>query len=115
VAKLNLSGYRNTGEQRTLRFREKGGKDREIPVRHDLEGWINEYLVAAGMLEASKASPFFRSADKTKTLINVRYTDHSIRQMMKRRLADAGLPELFSPHSFRVTVMTDLLTQNVPL
>ena len=38
-----------------------------------------------------------------------------MRQMMKRRLEDAGLPELFSPHSFRVTVVTDLLNQNVPL
>jgi integrase len=27
----------------------------------------------------------------------------------------AGLPHLFSPHSFRVTVVTDLLNQNVPL
>ena len=34
---------------------------------------------------------------------------------MKRRLADAGLPELFSPHSFRVAVVTDLLNQNTPL
>jgi hypothetical protein len=32
-----------------------------------------------------------------------------------RRLADAGLPHLFSPRSFRVTVVTDLLNQNVPL
>jgi integrase/recombinase XerD len=38
-----------------------------------------------------------------------------MRQMLKRRLADAGLPELFSPHSFRVAVVTDLLNQNVPL
>ncbi len=38
-----------------------------------------------------------------------------MRQMLKRRLADAGLPHLFSPHSFRVTVVTDLLNQNVPL
>ena len=38
-----------------------------------------------------------------------------MRQMMKRRLKDAGLPELFSPHSFRVTVVPDLLNQNVPL
>lgn len=43
------------------------------------------------------------------------YRAHSMRQMMKRRLDDAGLPELFSPHSFRVTVVTDLLNQNVPL
>jgi len=44
---------------RTLRFREKGGKDRDIPVRHDLEGWINEYVAAAGIAEESKASPLF--------------------------------------------------------
>ncbi len=45
----------------------------------------------------------------------VAYRAHSMRQMMKRRLLDAGLPQLFSPHSFRFTVVTDLLNQNVPL
>jgi integrase len=35
--------------------------------------------------------------------------------MMKRRLKDAGLPEHLSPHSFRVTTITDLLEQGVPL
>ena len=115
VAKLRLSDYRDTGEQRTLRFREKGGKDREIPVRHDLEGWINEYVAAAGIAEDVRSAPLFRAADKTKRLIKDDYGAHSIRQMMKHRLSDAGLPELFSPHSFRVTVVTDLLNQNVPL
>src|SRR5215469_4006693 len=38
VAKLRMSDYRNLGDHRVLRFREKGGKDREIPVRHDLAG-----------------------------------------------------------------------------
>jgi integrase/recombinase XerD len=33
----------------------------------------------------------------------------------RRRPADAGLEDLFSPHSFRVTVVTDLLNQNVAL
>jgi integrase/recombinase XerD len=32
VAKLALSDYRNLGEHRVLRFKEKGGKEREIPV-----------------------------------------------------------------------------------
>src|SRR5512144_3419836 len=36
-------------------------------------------------------------------------------RMMKRRLKGAGLPGPFSPHSFRVTTVTDLLEQNVPL
>ena len=43
------------------------------------------------------------------------YGSHLMRHMMKRRLEDAGLPDLFSPHSFRVTVVTDLLNQNIPL
>jgi integrase/recombinase XerD len=38
-----------------------------------------------------------------------------MRQMLKRRLLDADLPHLFSPHSFRVRVVTDLLKQNVHL
>ena len=36
VAKLRLAYYRNLGEHRVLHFREKGGNDREIPVRHEL-------------------------------------------------------------------------------
>jgi integrase/recombinase XerD len=35
--------------------------------------------------------------------------------MVKRRLKDAGLPPQYSPHSFRVTTVTDLLSQGVPL
>jgi integrase/recombinase XerD len=34
--------------------------------------------------------------------------------MMKRRLKDFAMPLLYSPHSFRVTTITDLLEQNVP-
>jgi integrase len=36
-------------------------------------------------------------------------------RMVNRRLKDAGLPEHLSPHSFRVTTITDLLEQCVPL
>ena len=35
--------------------------------------------------------------------------------MRRRRLKDAGLPVPLSPLSFRVTGITDLLTQVVPL
>jgi integrase/recombinase XerD len=115
VARLRMADYRNLGDHRVLRFREKGGKDREIPVRHDLAAWLNEYIVAAGIAEEAKA-PLFRAADgKRKRLTASAYRAHSMRQMMKRRLEDAGLPHLFSPHSFRVRVVTDLLNQNVPL
>jgi integrase/recombinase XerD len=115
VARLRMADYRNLGDHRMLRFREKGGKDREIPVRHDLAAWLDEYIAVAGIAEEAKAPLFRAAAGKRKVLTSSAYRAHSMRQMMKRRLDDAGLPDLFSPHSFRVTVVTDLLNQNVPL
>ncbi len=116
VARLRLGDYRNLGEQRALRFREKGGKEREIPVRHDLEAWLREYLAAAGLADGPKAAPLFRAAaGKRKELTLDAFDAHAMRRMLKRRLADAGLPGLFSPHSFRVAVVTDLLKQDVPV
>ena len=98
VARLRLGDLRNLGEQRSLRFREKGGKVREIPVRSDLEAWLREYLVSAGIAGQDGKQPLFRAADgKRRQLTAAGYTAHSIRQMLKRRLEDAGLPHLFSP------------------
>ena len=110
---MPMSDYRNLGDGRVLRFREKGGKDREISVRHDLAAWLDEYINAASIAEEWKGAPLFRAADGKRKVLA--HPTHLMRQMMKRRLEDAGLPELFSPHSFRVTVVTDLLNQNVPL
>ena len=112
VAKLTLKSLKHDGTQYSLRFSEKGGKSREIPVRHDLERYLREYIEAAQITEGR----LFRTAyRKTKTLTKNAMTGIDICRMMKRRLKDAGLPGHFSPHSFRVTTVTDLLEQNVPL
>ena len=50
-----------TATQYVLRFQEKGGKSREIPVRHELEGDILAYLEAAGIGGEAKDRPLFRS------------------------------------------------------
>ena len=61
-------------------------------------------------------SRLFRTAvRKTKLLTKNGMTGIDICRMMKRRLKAAGLPGQFSPHSFRVATVTDLLEQNVPL
>ena len=39
----------------------------------------------------------------------------AVQLMLKRRLNVARLPKILSPHSFRVLVVTDLLSQNLPL
>ena len=62
VARLRCGDLENQGPQRVLRFREKGGKQREIPVRHDLDRGLGEYPAAAGISEDPKETPLFRSA-----------------------------------------------------
>ena len=44
--------------------REKGGKQREIPVRHDLDAWIAAYLEAGGIDLSPKAAPLFLAAER---------------------------------------------------
>jgi len=116
VAKLRLQDFQHDGSQSVLRFQEKGGKSREIPVRHDLEGFIRAYLEAAGIAGDAKDSPLFRvSNGRSRKLDAGPLTSKRICELVKRRLKDAGLPSRLSPHSFRVTAITDLLTQGVPL
>jgi site-specific recombinase XerD len=116
VAKLRLGDFYNSGQQWMLHFSEKGGKSREIPVRHDLEGIISAYIDAAGLRDAPKETPLFQSALKRQRRLSGRRIHvNDICRMMKRRLKDIGLPLLYSPHSFRVTTITDLLEQGVPL
>jgi site-specific recombinase XerD len=112
VAKLTFKSLKHDGTQYSLRFSEKGGKSREIPVRHDLQQLLRDYLDAANITEG----PLFRTAfRRTKQLTTKAISGIDICRMMKRRLKAAGLPEQFSPHSFRVATVTDLLEQNVPL
>ena len=52
VAKLRAAASMHAGDQWMLHFDEKGGKSREIPVRHDLEQMLFEYIDAAGLRDA---------------------------------------------------------------
>jgi site-specific recombinase XerD len=116
VAALKRGNFYRAGEQYMLHFREKGGKSREIPVRHDLQEMIFAYFDAAGLRDAPKDTALFQSAvRKEKRLSGKVIHVNDVCRMMKRRLKDAALPEQLSPHSFRVTTITDLLEQGVPL
>jgi integrase/recombinase XerD len=115
VATLRRGSFYHAGEQWMLHFEEKGGKSREIPVRHHLEQMLFEYL-DRGLRNTRKDTPLFRSAlRKTGQLTRNAMHVNDICRMVKRRLRDAGLPTMLSPHSFRVTTITDLLEQGVPL
>src|SRR5262249_7178363 len=112
VAKLSAKSLRHDGTEYALRFSEKGGKSREIPVRADLQRVLLAYIHAASISDG----PLFRTAaGKTGQLTTNAMTAIDMCRMMKRRLKAAGLPTDFSPHSFRVTAITDLLEHNTAL
>lgn len=132
-----MRDFQNIGHQHVLRFEEKGRKSREIPVRHDLQLMIADYITAAGIGEQREAPLFRRAANRrgdvktaptrrvfkrgpkagtVETFDRFDATAVDLCRMVKRRLTDAELPAAdLSPHSFRVTVATDLLRQDVPL
>jgi hypothetical protein len=71
------------------------------------------WLTAAGgagaaLSYASKETPLFQSAlKKQRRLTGKPINGDDIYRTMKRRLKDFGMPLLYSPHSFRVTTITD--------
>lgn len=116
VASLKRDSLYYSADQWMFHFDEKGGKSREIPVRHDLSQMLSEYIDAAGIRDAHKDTPLFRTAyRKSGRLTQTQMSGVDVYRMFKRRARDAGLPAHLSPHSVRVTALTDLLEQNAPM
>ena len=116
VAGLRVGSFVQDGGQWFLRFLEKGGKVRDIPVREDLERYLTAYIETAGLQTAPIDGPLFRRLTrKTRALKAAAMTADDMGRMIKRRMGDIGLPTPLSPHSFRVGTITDLLMQGVPL
>ena len=46
---LKVEDYYPSGKRFLLRFKEKGGKEKELPVHHKLEEILDEYLKATGL------------------------------------------------------------------
>src|SRR5262249_24428952 len=63
VAKLRLGDFQHDGTQYVLRFQEKGGKSREIPVWHDLEQVLIAYTQESEITEGPSSAP--RSAARS--------------------------------------------------
>lgn len=115
VAKLRLQDFYTDGRQHYLRLDEKGGKQRSIPCRTDLEVAIEAYLSAAPPL-TSDAPLFLSLVRRTGVPSGRGMTANDILRMFKRRLAAADLPEhVFKCHSLRASTATNLLEQGVEL
>ena len=59
VVNLKVEDYNPSGKWFLLRFKEKGGKEKELPVHHKLEELLDQFLKATG-LEKEPGSPLSR-------------------------------------------------------
>ena len=92
VVNLKVEDYYPSGKRFLLRFKEKGGKEKELPVHHKLEELLDQYLKASG-LEKEPESPLFpASIGKTGKLSRRPLVRTDAADMLKRRLKQAGLP-----------------------
>ena len=116
VAKLRVRDFMSDGTQYVFRFHEKNGKVRNIPCRHDLQGWVLDYLFVASLPGEPRDAPLFRTLDgRSDRFTNRAMSGGDICRMVKRRLREAGLPNSLSPHSFRAGTATDLLTNGISI
>jgi integrase len=94
---LRVEDYYPSGKRFLLRFKEKGGKEKELPVHHKLEELLDQYLKTTG-LEKEPESPLFPAAiGKTGKLSRWPLVRTDAADMLKRRLKQAGLPAHFRP------------------
>lgn len=113
VAGLRREGFFSDGRQFYLRLAEKGGKQRTIPARHDLQAYIEDYLAAAPCLPSS-GPLFLTSPGRGGRLSALPMSANDMLRMVKRRFLAAGLPARdLCCHSFRAGTATNLLEQGV--
>src|ERR1700741_4796322 len=79
-----------SGKRFLLRFKEKGGKEKELPGHHKLEELLDEYLKESG-LEKEPGSPLFpASIGKSGKLSRRPLVRTDAADMLKRRLKQAA-------------------------
>jgi integrase/recombinase XerD len=109
VINMNVCDYYANGKRYWIRLHEKGGKYHEVPVHHNAEEYLDDYIAAAG-IGTEKNSPLFRTArGKSQILTQNRMSRQDAFYMIRRRAADAGITAPVGCHTFRATGITAYL------
>ncbi len=90
-----------------VRLHEKGGKVHEMPCHHRLEGYLLDYVEAAGF---DGSAPLFQTVGRgSRNLSGRRLTRRDALYMVKRRAKQAGVDTAVCNHTFRGTGITAYL------
>ena len=105
---LKVEDYFQDGKRWWFRFREKGGKQHQVPAHHSAEAYLDAYLFAARIGEEKK-TPLFQSVNRDGLLTGRQMSRNDAFRMVKRRAKAAGIPDTTCNHTFRATGITAYL------
>ena len=104
---MRAEDFIDLGRTQMIRLHEKGGVQRDIPAHPRLVEYLDAWLGVAALRPSGWLFPAF---DARGTLPSARpMTRGDALRMVKRRLLRAGIPPVFSNHSFRATGITKFL------
>ena len=108
VAAMDVEDFFPQGRRYWFRLHEKGGKRHEVPAHHNAEEYMEAYIGAAGIGNAT-GTPLFRSLDRRRCLSERRLSRRQLLGMVKRRARQAGIATSTCCHTFRATGITAYL------
>ncbi len=106
--KMNVDDVYLNGHRHWIRLHEKGGRYHEMPLHHNAEQYVLEYIAAAG-LQAQRDTPLFRTISSRRELTENRMDRNDALRMIKRRAKRLGLPHRICCHTFRATGITEFM------
>lgn len=115
VVGVGIGDFREAGDGNVLlRIKGKGAKVRNVPASPDLWRLVQRYVLASGRslnshLDARR--PLFESREG----MHKPLTTRSVRHIVKKYAARAGITKAISPHSIRHTVGTNMAVNEAPL
>ena len=106
--KMRVDDVRLSDRRYWVRLHEKGGRFHEMPLHHNAEKYLLEYMAAAG-LHDQPATPLFRTIGRRRYLTpNPMHRNDALR-MIKRRAIAAGVSPHVCCHTFRATGITEYM------
>ena len=106
--KMRVDDVRMNGRRYWVRLHEKGGRFHEMPLHHNAERYLLEYLDASG-LHDEPANPLFRTIGRRKKITPNRMHRNDALRMIKRRAIAAGVSPHICCHTFRATGITEYM------
>ena len=106
--RMQVQDVRLSDRRYWVRLHEKGGRHHEMPLHHNAEYYLLEYMTAAE-LHAQPASPLFRTIGRRRDLTSNAMHRNDALRMIKRRAIAVGVSHHLCSHSFRATGITEYM------